>query len=89
MAHGTPVVTSNVSALPEVVGSAALLVNPENIFEISRALYRSLTDTELRARMKDAGIIQAQRFSWETSVRNMISVYEEVASQRGRSKRLS
>jgi glycosyltransferase involved in cell wall biosynthesis len=89
MAHGTPVVTSNVSALPEVVGSAALLVNPENIFEISRALYRSLTDTELRARMKDAGIIQAQRFSWETSVRNMISVYEEVASQRSRSKRLS
>jgi glycosyltransferase involved in cell wall biosynthesis len=88
MAHGTPVVTSNVSALPEVVGSAALLVNPENIFEISRALYRSLTDTELRARMKDAGILQSQRFSWETSVRNMISVYEEVASQRGRSKRL-
>jgi len=64
------------------------LVNPENIFEISRALYRSLTDTELRARMKDAGILQSQRFSWETSVRNMISVYKEVASQRGRSKRV-
>jgi glycosyltransferase involved in cell wall biosynthesis len=85
MAHGTPVVTSNGSALPEVVGNAALLVNPENIFEISRALYRSLTDTELRARMKEAGMIQSQRFSWEASVRNMISVYEEVASQRTRS----
>jgi len=84
MAHGTPVVTSNASALPEVVGSAALLVNPENIFEISRAIYRSLTDTELRDRMKEAGKIQAERFSWETSVRHMISVYEEVASQRGR-----
>jgi glycosyltransferase involved in cell wall biosynthesis len=85
MAHGTPVVTSNGSALPEVVGNAALLVNPENIFEISRALYRSLTDTELRGRMKEAGMVQAQRFSWEASVRNMISVYEEVASQRTRS----
>lgn len=85
MAHGTPVVTSNGSALPEVVGNAALLVNPENIFEISRALYRSLTDTELRSRMKEAGMIQSQRFSWEASVRNMISVYEEVASQRTRS----
>jgi len=86
MAHGTPVVTSNSSALPEVVGSAALLVNPENIFEISRALYRSLTDSDLRARMKEAGIIQAQRFSWDTSVRNMIKVYEEVAAQRGRTQ---
>ena len=85
MAHGTPVVTSNGSALPEVVGNAALLVNPENIFEISRALYRSLTDTELRDHMKQAGKLQAQRFSWDTSVRKLISVYEEVASHRTRS----
>src|SRR5258708_230602 len=39
MAHGTPVVTSNVSSLPEVVGNAAVLVNPENVFEIMRALH--------------------------------------------------
>jgi glycosyltransferase involved in cell wall biosynthesis len=84
MAHGTPVITSNASALPEVVGNAALLVNPENIFEISRALYRSLTDSELRDRMKANGKLQAERFSWETSVRQMIKVYEEVASQRSR-----
>ncbi len=44
MAHGTPVVTSNVSSLPEVVGNAAVLVNPENVFEIMRALHRVLTD---------------------------------------------
>jgi glycosyltransferase involved in cell wall biosynthesis len=84
MAHGTPVVTSNCSALPEVAGNAALLVNPENIFEISRALYRTLTDTDLRARLKDAGKVQSERFSWETSVRKLICVYEEVAAQRGR-----
>ena len=81
MAHGTPVVASNTSALPEVVGNAALLVNPENVFEISRALHRMLTDQPLRERMKAAGIEQARRFSWETSVRRMVAVYEEVVAE--------
>jgi len=78
MAHGTPVVASNTSALPEVVGNAALLVNPENVFEISRALQRALTDQSLRERMKAAGVEQAQRFSWEASVQRMVQVYGEV-----------
>lgn len=82
MAHGTPVVTSNVAALPEVVGNAALLVNPENVFEISRALFRALTDANLRERMKVAGIEQSQRFSWEKSVSRMIEVYEEIGNRR-------
>ncbi|MGB8846142.1 MAG: glycosyltransferase family 1 protein, partial [Terracidiphilus sp.] len=81
MAHGTPVVASNTSALPEVVGNAALLVNPENVFEISRALHRMLTDQPLRERMKAAGIEQARRFSWETSVRRMVAIYEEVLAE--------
>ena len=84
MAHGTPVVASNTSALPEVVGNAALLVNPENVFEISRALHRMLTDQPLRERMKAAGIEQARRFSWETSVRRMVAIYEEVLAEYGR-----
>jgi glycosyltransferase involved in cell wall biosynthesis len=84
MAHGTPVVASNTSALPEVVGQAALLVNPENIFEISRALHRLLTDQPLRERLKAAGIEQAARFSWETSVRRMVKVYEQVVAEHGR-----
>ena len=84
MAHGTPVVASNTSALPEVVGNAALLVNPENVFEISRALHRMLTDQALRDRMKAAGIEQAKKFSWETSVRRMIAVYEEVVAEHKR-----
>ncbi len=81
MAHGTPVVASNTSALPEVVGNAALLVNPENVFEISRAMHRMLTDQPLRERMKAAGIEQARRFSWETSVRRMVALYEEVLAE--------
>jgi glycosyltransferase involved in cell wall biosynthesis len=81
MAHGTPVVASNTSALPEVVGDAALMVNPENVFEISRALQRVLTDQSLRERMKAAGVKQAQRFSWEASVRRMLAVYEQVVAE--------
>ncbi len=81
MAHGTPVVTSNVSALPEVVGNAAVLVNPENVFEIMRALHRVLTDPALRARMKERSYAQAARFSWEASVRRIIQAYGEVTGQ--------
>ena len=81
MAHGTPVVTSNASSLPEVVGNAAVMVNPENVFEISRALQRALTDQSLRERMKAAGIEQAQRFSWDVSVRRMIEVYQQVLAE--------
>jgi glycosyltransferase involved in cell wall biosynthesis len=82
MAHGTPVVASNTSSVPEVVGNAALLVNPENVFEISRALQRALCDQALRERMKAAGVEQAQRFSWDASVRRMLAVYEQVVAER-------
>jgi glycosyltransferase involved in cell wall biosynthesis len=82
MAHGTPVVTSNTSSLPEVVGNAALMVNPENVFEIRRALQQALLDSEVRARMKKLGYEQAQRFSWETSVARILEIYREVAGER-------
>src|SRR5215467_9480576 len=87
MAHGTPVVTSNVSSLPEVVGNAAVLVNPENVFEIMRALHRVLMDKALRDRMKERGYQQAMRFSWEISVRRVLQVYREVARDGGREAR--
>ena len=83
MAHGTPVVTSNVSSLPEVVGNAAVLVNPENVFEIMRALHCTLMDQALRDRMKERGYLQAARFSWETSVRRILEAYGQIA-HRGR-----
>jgi glycosyltransferase involved in cell wall biosynthesis len=81
MAHGTPVVTSNVSSLPEVVGNAAVLVHPENVFEIMRALHRVLLDQPLREKMKERSYRQAAKFSWEKSVRRIIDVYQEVLSQ--------
>jgi glycosyltransferase involved in cell wall biosynthesis len=83
MAHGTPVVTSNATSLPEVVGNAAVLVNPENVFEIMRALHRVLTDQPLRERMKERGYQQAMKFSWENSVRRVLEVYRQVAGKQG------
>jgi len=80
MAHGTPVVTSNVSSLPEVVGNAAVLVHPENVFEIMRALHRVLMDQPLREKMKERSYRQAAKFSWEKSVRRIMDAYREVLS---------
>src|SRR5271167_1316996 len=83
MAHGTPVVTSNVSSLPEVVGNAAVLVHPENVFEIMRALHRVLMDQPLREKMKERSYQQVTKFSWEKSVRRIMEVYREVLSAKG------
>jgi len=79
MAHGTPVVTSNTSSLPEVTGNAAVLVNPENVFEIMRAVHRVLVDQSLREKLKQRGYEQSSRFSWDDSVRRILSAYEQVA----------
>jgi glycosyltransferase involved in cell wall biosynthesis len=78
MAHGTPVVTSNTTSLPEVVGNAAVLVNPDNIFDIMRALHRVLLDQALRDKLKQRGYEQAARFSWEASARRILEVYGSV-----------
>ena len=81
MAHGTPVVTSNTSSIPEVVGNAAIMVNPENVFEIMHALRRVLCDKAVREKLKARGVLQAQQFSWDNSVRRMLEVYHEVVQQ--------
>src|SRR5271169_1864068 len=79
MAHGTPVVTSNTSSIPEVVGNAAVMVNPENVFEIMKALHRVLLDQSVREKLKARGVEQASKFSWDAGVRRMLEVYREVA----------
>jgi glycosyltransferase involved in cell wall biosynthesis len=77
MASGTPVVTSNVSSLPEVVGDAAMLVNPENVFDIARGIREVLLDDELRAGLIRRGREQAARFSWERTARQVLEIYQE------------
>jgi glycosyltransferase involved in cell wall biosynthesis len=81
MVHGTPVVTSNTSSLPEVVGNAAVLVNPENVFEIRRALHRVLLDQPLREKMKERSYEQSQQFSWQKSARRVLQIYNEVCGK--------
>ncbi|MDQ3069278.1 MAG: glycosyltransferase family 4 protein [Acidobacteriota bacterium] len=78
MASGTPVVTSNVSSLPEVVGDAALLVDPRDAEAIADAVQRILTDDGLRRSLVQKGLGRAHEFSWERSVRRIREVYLEV-----------
>lgn len=79
MACGTPVVTSNVSSLPEVVGDAAMLVNPENVFDIARGIKEALLDETARAELIRRGRDQAARFSWDRTARQVLDIYREAA----------
>ncbi|MBW4432818.1 MAG: glycosyltransferase family 4 protein [Pelatocladus maniniholoensis HA4357-MV3] len=65
MGCGTPVITSNISSLPEVAGDAAILINPYDIREITEAMDKIATDTQLRDRLSVASINRANLFSWE------------------------
>jgi glycosyltransferase involved in cell wall biosynthesis len=79
MVHGTPVVTSAASSLPEAVGDAAELVNPENVFDIGRGLRKVLLDDDYRAELRRRGFEQVKRFSWDRSAREVLEVYQSVA----------
>jgi glycosyltransferase involved in cell wall biosynthesis len=81
MACGTPVVTSNVSSLPEVVDDAAILVNPENVFDIARGISQALLDHALRTVLIRRGREQASRFSWERTARQVLEIYREAARE--------
>jgi glycosyltransferase involved in cell wall biosynthesis len=83
MASGTPVVTSQASSLPEVVGDAAVLVNPENVFEIARGIREVLVDLELRQKLICRGREHASRYSWRRTATEVLEIYREV----GREKR--
>jgi glycosyltransferase involved in cell wall biosynthesis len=81
MASGTPVVASNVSSLPEVVGDAAVLVNPYDVDAIVDGLRQVLTDPVLAADMSRKGIDRAREFSWERSVAKTWAVYQTIAGK--------
>ena len=81
MACGTPVVTSNVSSLPEVVGDAAIQVNPENVFEIARGIKEVLLDDQLRASLIRRGKDQAARFGWNWTARQVLDIYEDAVNK--------
>ena len=77
MASGTPVVCSGSSSLPEVVGDAAILVNPENVFDIARGIREVLLDERLRASLIARGQLQVRSFSWDQTAKLVLEVYRE------------
>jgi len=79
MASGTPVIASQVSSLPEVVGGAAMLVNPENVFDIARGITEVLLNDELRSNLITLGRTQAASFSWARTAGEVLHLYEDVA----------
>jgi glycosyltransferase involved in cell wall biosynthesis len=76
MACGTPVIASNVSSVPEVVGEAGLLVDPESVEAIRGAIERVLNDQPLRASLREKGMEQAKLFTWEKAAEQLKSTYE-------------
>jgi len=78
MACGTPVVASNTSSLPEAGGDAARYFDPYDVEAMAEALRAVWTDPELRAEMRQRGLVQAARFSWGRAAEETIGVYERV-----------
>jgi glycosyltransferase involved in cell wall biosynthesis len=83
MASGTPVVTSNVSSLPEVAGDAAIFVDPYDVSSIVDGMRRVLTEPALAESLRRKGLRRAREFSWERSVRRTLDVYRAVAGGAG------
>ncbi len=81
MASGVPVITSKVSSLPEVVGDAGVLINPQNTNELRDQMVRVLKDRELQDRMRKAGLDRARQFTWEKTARQTVKSYQKVVTE--------
>jgi glycosyltransferase involved in cell wall biosynthesis len=77
MASGCPVVCSDSTSIPEVVGSAALLFDPLSVDEMASRIFSALNDRELRQKMSSAGLKQALRYNWSETARQTRAVYEK------------
>jgi glycosyltransferase involved in cell wall biosynthesis len=79
MACGVPVVTSNTSSVPEVVGDAGMLIDPEDTHAITAAMQKVLT--KLAADLRKKGLAQAQKFTWEKSAKKALAVFAKLAAK--------
>ena len=82
MAAGCPVIVSNVSSLPEIVGDAAILVDPYSIYEIAQAILTVLQDMELKTHMSKKSVEQAKKFTWEEASTNFLQIFKSVLNER-------
>ena len=85
MACGCPVVTSNVSAMPEIAGGAAVLADPKAPASILRAIVEAAGPG--RDRLRDAGLARARQFTWEATAASTLDVYRDVAERRRNGKK--
>lgn len=79
MACGTPVISSCTSAIPEVAGDGAILVDPTDTEAIKNELIKIETDSEYRQRMIEKGLLRSKRFNWENTAKEVLSLYKELA----------
>lgn len=77
-ACGTPTIVSNTSSLPEIIGKAAILIDPHNIIEMSQAITQLIYDEKLCEQLSQAGLEKAKQYSWEKCAREVIEVFEEL-----------
>jgi len=77
MAKKTPVITSNVSSMQEISQKAALLVDPNNVAEITRAIFQILIDDNLRKKLLKRGINVAKKYSWEKCAKKTLDIYKK------------
>lgn len=82
MACGTPVITSNTSSLPEVVGNAGIMVDPYDVDGLAKVMYEVLTNEGLREELRKKGLERAKLFSWKKTAEETLKVYEEVYNRR-------
>jgi glycosyltransferase involved in cell wall biosynthesis len=78
MACGTPVITSNTTSLPEVVGDAGIMVNPTDFDLMADKIHEILTDSDLRANLAEKGLKRAKMFSWDQSAQKTLNIYENL-----------
>jgi len=76
MSRGTPVLTSNVSSMPEIAGSAAIYVDPSSVESILSGLYKVLSSPDLRDTMSTKGMLRAKEFSWDRSAHDVLDVFK-------------
>ena len=81
MACGTPVMTSNVTAMPEIAGGAAMLVDPFNVNEMTNSIREILANENLRKDLSEKGQARAKSFSWLATARKTLDIYEEVGNR--------
>ena len=79
MQYGCPVITSNVSSLPEAGGDAALYVNPDDVLDIKAKMETLISDGNLRAKMSEKGYEQVKKFSWEKTAKQTLDALRTIA----------